>query len=117
MTPDGSNRPAINPLFVFLAVCTVLGVHYAFTMVLFDVCVNDVRDAIREGEVSIEREDGTYALEPTICPGLWDEVKNARNRGTDILLATGFGGGMAIVTTNGRRKKKKDVQPPDDDVT
>ena len=85
---------------VFLTICLVLATHYAFTLWMFDLCIVDARAALQSGRLKIapQKRGLNYSLEPAICPGLWDEVKNSRNRAVDILLAWASGGATAAAS-------------------
>lgn len=104
----------VPPLVVFVAVCVVLATHYLFTIWLFDLCVVEAREALQQGKLRLERNAQGYAIEPAICPGLWDEVKNSRNRAVDILLAWASGGAAVAATVPVAKRIIKQKQDPKD---
>lgn len=104
----------IKKTWIFIALVLVLGVHYLFITSLYRRCVV-LGEELLENQFTdtgaLIKLRGDVPDTVGICPGFFDDIKNARNRGVDILLALGFGTAVvAAATSNGKLKKKEEEE-------
>ena len=87
-------RGPVPPLLVFFAALAIIASHYAMTWGMYQLCVDAAKDAqLKQVNSALMRY--CQPVVRRLCQTLWVEVKEARQSGTDILLAIGTGAGAA----------------------